>query len=52
MKLPESRAGRVSLAIRLVFQDPSRTLTEDEASAVREQVVAALAAQFGAELRG
>jgi phenylalanyl-tRNA synthetase beta chain len=44
-------AGRVSLAIRLVFQDPSRTLTEDEASAVREQVVGALTAQFGAELR-
>jgi phenylalanyl-tRNA synthetase beta chain len=43
--------GRVSLAIRLVFQDPSRTLTEDEASAVREQVVGALTAQFGAELR-
>ena len=35
-------AGRVSLAIRLVFQDPERTLTEDEASAVRERVVAAL----------
>jgi phenylalanyl-tRNA synthetase beta chain len=44
-------AGRVSLAIRLVFQDPARTLTEDEASAVREQVVAVLAERFGAELR-
>ncbi len=45
-------AGRVSLAIRLVFQDPERTLTEDEASAVRELVVAALRERFGAELRG
>jgi phenylalanyl-tRNA synthetase beta chain len=44
-------AGRVSLAVRLVFQDPARTLTEDEASAVREQVVAVLADRFGAELR-
>jgi phenylalanyl-tRNA synthetase beta subunit len=35
-----------------VFQDPERTLTEDEASAVRELVVAALADRFGAELRG
>lgn len=44
-------AGKVSLAIRLVFQDPERTLTEDEASAVRETVVAALAERFQAELR-
>ena len=44
-------AGKVSLAIRLVFQDPERTLTEDEASEVRGAVVAALAARFNAELR-
>ncbi len=43
--------GKVSLALRLVFQDPERTLTEDEASAVRETVVQALAARFNAELR-
>ncbi len=43
---------RVSLAIRLVFQDPERTLTESEASAVRDVIVAALAARYGAELRG
>ena len=43
--------GKVSLALRLVFQDPERTLTEDEASAVRETVVKALAERFGAELR-
>jgi phenylalanyl-tRNA synthetase beta chain len=45
-------AGRVSLAIRLVFQHPERTLTEDEASAVRVTVTDALTARFGAELRG
>ncbi len=44
-------AGKVSLAIRLVFQDPERTLTEDEATAVRETVVRALAERFQAELR-
>jgi phenylalanyl-tRNA synthetase beta chain len=43
--------GKVSLAIRLVFQDPERTLTEDEASIVRETVVRALTDRFGAELR-
>ena len=45
-------AGKLSLAIRLVFQDPERTLTEDEASGVRSTIVARLAERFGAELRG
>ena len=44
-------AGKVSLALRLVFQDPERTLTEDEATAVRKTVVEALADRFNAELR-
>ena len=44
-------AGKVSLALRLVFQDPERTLTEDEATAVRKTVVEALADRFKAELR-
>jgi phenylalanyl-tRNA synthetase beta chain len=43
--------GRKSVAIHLVFQSPERTLTEDEASAVRDRIVAALAERFGAELR-
>ncbi len=43
--------GKVSLALRLVFQDPERTLTEDEATAVRETVVETLAGRFDAELR-
>jgi phenylalanyl-tRNA synthetase beta chain len=45
-------AGRVSVALRLVFQADDRTLTEDEATAAREQIVAALVTGLGAELRG
>jgi len=45
-------ADKVSIALRLAFQAEDRTLTEDEASAVRESIVAALAASHGAELRG
>ena len=43
--------GRKSVAIHLAFQSPERTLTEEEATAVRERIVAALAERFGAELR-
>jgi phenylalanyl-tRNA synthetase beta chain len=43
--------GRKSVAIHLAFQSPERTLTEEEASEARERIVAALAEQFGAELR-
>ncbi len=45
-------ADKVSIALRLAFQAEDRTLTEDEASAVRESIVAALVASHGAELRG
>jgi phenylalanyl-tRNA synthetase beta chain len=44
--------GRVSLALHLVFQADDRTLTEQEASQVRDLVVEALADIHGAELRG
>jgi phenylalanyl-tRNA synthetase beta chain len=44
-------AGRKSVAIRLVFQSPERTLTEEAATEVRARIVAALAERFGAELR-
>jgi phenylalanyl-tRNA synthetase beta chain len=44
-------AGRKSVAIHLSFQSPERTLTEEEATAGRERIVAALAERFGAELR-
>ena len=44
--------GRVSIAIRFAFQADDRTLTESEASELRERIVAALASKHGAELRG
>jgi phenylalanyl-tRNA synthetase beta chain len=44
-------SGRKSVAIHLGFQSPERTLTEEEATAAREEIVAALADRFGAELR-
>jgi phenylalanyl-tRNA synthetase beta chain len=43
---------RKSVAIHLAFQSPARTLTEEEATRVRDRIVAALAERFGAELRG
>jgi phenylalanyl-tRNA synthetase beta chain len=43
--------GRVSLTFRLVFQDPSRTLTGDEVQAAMDTVAAALRAR-GYEIRG
>ena len=44
--------GKVSVALRLVFQADDRTLTDEEATAVREQIVGALVNSLGAELRG
>jgi phenylalanyl-tRNA synthetase beta chain len=49
---PQVGEGRKSLAVHLVFQTPERTLTDDDADAAREQIVAALAERFGATLRG
>ena len=43
--------GRKSVAIHLAFQSPERTLTEEEATAAREAIVASLSDRFGAELR-
>ena len=45
-------AGRKSVAIHLSFQSPERTLTEDDATRLRDAIVAALGERFGAELRG
>ena len=47
-----SGEGRKSVALRLSFQAPDRTLSDDDAADVRERIVAALGEQFGAELRG
>jgi phenylalanyl-tRNA synthetase beta chain len=47
-QIPE---GRKSVALRVAFQAPDRTLDEDEARAIRERVVAAVVERFTAELR-
>jgi phenylalanyl-tRNA synthetase beta chain len=44
--------GSTSLALRLEFRAPDRTLTDEEAAERRERIVAALAEQLGARLRG
>ena len=43
--------GKKSLAFAVSFQSPERTLTDEDAAAVRERVVKALADGFGATLR-
>jgi phenylalanyl-tRNA synthetase beta chain len=45
-------AGKKSLAFRVAFGSLERTLTDEEATAVREQLVAAVSDRFGAVLRG
>jgi phenylalanyl-tRNA synthetase beta chain len=44
--------GRKSIAFRVVFQSPDRTLTDEDVAALRGRIVKALAKRFGAELRG
>ncbi|MDP9385744.1 MAG: phenylalanine--tRNA ligase subunit beta, partial [Actinomycetota bacterium] len=44
--------GRASLALRLEFRAPDRTLTDEEVAARREKIVAALRDRVGGELRG
>jgi phenylalanyl-tRNA synthetase beta chain len=44
-------AGKKSLAFRVEFQSPERTLADEDAAAVRDRIVQALAQRFGAELR-
>jgi phenylalanyl-tRNA synthetase beta chain len=43
--------GRKSIAFRVEFRSPERTLTDEEAAGLREKIVDALKAKFGAELR-
>ena len=43
--------GRKSIAFAVSFQSPERTLTDEDAAALRERIVSALAKRFGAELR-
>mgnify|MGYP001352660325 CR=1 FL=1 len=49
---PQLGEGRKSLAYKLVFRAPDRTLTVDEAVAARDAAVAVAAERFGAVLRG
>jgi phenylalanyl-tRNA synthetase beta chain len=44
--------GRKSLAYKLTFRAPDRTLTVEEAVAARDAAVAVAADRFGAALRG
>jgi phenylalanyl-tRNA synthetase beta chain len=43
--------GKKSIALAAAFQSPERTLSDDDAAAIRERIVAALAERFGAVLR-
>ncbi|MER3409491.1 MAG: phenylalanine--tRNA ligase subunit beta [Thermoleophilia bacterium] len=43
--------GRKSIAFRVAFQSPERTLSDEEAAALRARIVEALRQRFGAELR-
>jgi phenylalanyl-tRNA synthetase beta chain len=44
--------GHKSIAFALAFEAPDRTLSDDDAAALRARLVKALREQFGAELRG
>jgi phenylalanyl-tRNA synthetase beta chain len=44
--------GHKSIAFALLFQAPDRTLSDDDAAALRARLVEALRERFGAELRG
>ena len=44
-------AGKKSIALHVAFQSRERTLSDEDARALRERIVSALAERFGAELR-
>jgi phenylalanyl-tRNA synthetase beta chain len=43
--------GRKSIAFAVSFQSPERTLSDEDAAALREKIASALEQRFGAELR-
>ncbi|KAB8138182.1 phenylalanine--tRNA ligase subunit beta [Gracilibacillus oryzae] len=45
-------AGKKSIAFSLFYQDPERTLTDEEVEASYQAILAEVAKHFGAELRG
>ena len=44
-------AGKKSIALAAAFQSPERTLSDEDAAAIRGRIVQALAERYGAELR-
>jgi phenylalanyl-tRNA synthetase beta chain len=44
-------AGKKSIAFAVAFQSDEKTLTDEDAAALRNRIVLALASRFGAELR-
>ena len=47
----QTGANKVSLAYRLTYQAPDRTLTDAEAAQVRNRIVRAVEKDLGAKLR-
>jgi phenylalanyl-tRNA synthetase beta chain len=47
-----AREGHTSLAVRLEFRAPDRTLTDEDVAQRREKIVAAVAENLGGRLRG
>ncbi|MEX2162614.1 MAG: phenylalanine--tRNA ligase subunit beta [Anaerolineales bacterium] len=45
-------AGKVSLAYQLTYQDPQRTLTDEDVAKLRSRIVKRLEQELGANLRG
>jgi phenylalanyl-tRNA synthetase beta chain len=43
--------GKKSIALAAAFQSPERTLSDEDAAAIRERIVQELSNQYGAELR-
>jgi phenylalanyl-tRNA synthetase beta chain len=44
--------GKVSLAVRLSFRAPDRTLTDEEVAAKRRKIISAIESQLGGTIRG
>ncbi len=48
---PPIPSGKKSLAFRVEFRSPERTLSDEDVAPIRDRIVSALAERFGAELR-
>jgi phenylalanyl-tRNA synthetase beta chain len=49
---PPLQPGRTSVAVRLTFRAPDRTLTDEELVPVREAIAGQVAEQLAGRLRG